>query len=303
MAVEATIKTATFSYNTTDGLTGLTIVNISDKSYQSETDYPVWGVENLSEIGDFWMMPLWGIVSPDSAENYSSNDLKTAHKPSLYLPRLTSLSRSSGLPMQSHQNLPGVEFADNGLSAVSSMATSNLGLMDYTGEGNLALAQQWSRLSKSADSMAKALNLVWTDYAANAVVGTKGSPGTGPENDIILRLVTTYRVGIRYHLGYAVPGIIVLALLILTSVLVLFALVLGVATLAKMKRYLNATSAGRVMASVLHPPFTTARNVDNDTPTSEWLETEGRMSISTGKTMQASRLEPGFGKVQGQTPP
>ncbi|KAI9373912.1 hypothetical protein BJX61DRAFT_551900 [Aspergillus egyptiacus] len=293
MAVEATIKTTTFSYNTTDGLAGLTVVNVTDKLYQSETEYPVWGVENLSEIGDFWMMPLWGIVSPDSAAKYASDGLQTVQKPSLYLPRISSFSRSSGLSTESHQNLPGVEFADNGLSAVSSMATSTLGSMDYTGEGNLALAQQWSRLSKSTDSMARVLNLVWTDYAANAVVGTKGSPGPGPDNDI-RRAVTAYRVGIRYHLGYAAPGAIVLALLILTSALVLLALVLGRATLAKMKRYLNATSAGRVMVSVLHPPFVTTRNVDNDTPTSEWLETEGRMIISTGKTMKASILVKSF---------
>lgn len=301
MAVEATIKTATFSYNTTDGLAGLTVVNITDKFYQSETDYPVWGVENLSEIGGFWMMPLWGIISSDSAANYSPDDLKTVHKPSLYLPRISRFPRSNGLTTESHQNLPGAEFADDGLSAVSSMATGTLGLMDYTGEGNLALAQLWSRLSKSADSMAKVLNLVWTDYAANTVVGTKGSPGPGPENDI-LRPVTTYRVGIRYHLGYAVPGIIVLALLILTSVLDLVALVLGRATLSKVKRYLNATSAGRVLVSVLHPPLATTGNVDNDTPTIEWLETEGRMLISTGKTMQVLRLEPNSRKVEGQTP-
>ncbi|KAL4769223.1 hypothetical protein BDW60DRAFT_210308 [Aspergillus nidulans var. acristatus] len=301
MAVEATIKTATFSYNTTADLAGLRVVNITDKFYQSETDYPLWGVENLSEIGDFWMMPLWGIMSSDSAANYSPDDLKTVHKPSLYLPRIGSFPRSSGLTTQSHQNLPGAEFADNGLSAVSSMASSTLGLMDYTGEGSLALAQLWSRLSKSADSMARVLNLVWTDYAANAVVGTKGSPGPGPGDDI-LRPVTTYRVGIRYHLGYAVPGIIVLGLLILTSVLDLVAIVLGRATLSKMKRYLNATSAGRVMVSVQHSTHATIRNVDNDTPTIEWLETEGRMIISTGKTMQMSRLEPGFGEVEGQTP-
>jgi hypothetical protein len=57
------------------------------------------------------------------------------------------------------------------------------------------------------------------------------------------------------------------------------------------------------MVSVLHPPLATTRNLDNDTPTIEWLETEGRMLISTGKTMQVLRLEPSFRKVEGQTPP
>lgn len=51
MAIEATLKSVTFSYNATDDLTGLSVLNITDKVYQSEADHPVWGVVNLSVIG------------------------------------------------------------------------------------------------------------------------------------------------------------------------------------------------------------------------------------------------------------
>ncbi|KAL4865247.1 hypothetical protein BDV12DRAFT_175013, partial [Aspergillus spectabilis] len=57
------------------------------------------------------------------------------------------------------------------------MSFSRSGLMDYAGEGNLAKSRRWSTLSRSAESMTTVLNLVWTDYVANAVVGTKGSHG------------------------------------------------------------------------------------------------------------------------------
>ncbi|KAL6236188.1 hypothetical protein BDW75DRAFT_250345 [Aspergillus navahoensis] len=299
-AVEATIKTVTFSYNTTDDLTGLTVLNITDKNYQSEAEYPVWGVENLSDIGRFWMMPLWDLVSPEVAANYSWDQLQTVQKASLFLPRTTVLPWSSGgLVTQSQQNLPGAEFPDVGLNAISSMAFGALGVRDHTGEGNLAVAQKWSTLSKSAESMAKVLNLVWTDYAVNAVVGTKGSPGPGL-GSTTLRSVTTYRTAIRYDLGYAIPAIVVLAILALTSFLVLIAILLGRATLAKMKRYLNATSSGRIMVSTLHRPLVAAREVDNDTPTDKWLESEGRINFTAGKTMPMPGPVPGVGNAENK---
>ncbi|KAJ5264535.1 hypothetical protein N7505_007328 [Penicillium chrysogenum] len=44
MAIEATIMSVTFSYNATDEITGLSVLNITGKVYQSEADHPVWGV-------------------------------------------------------------------------------------------------------------------------------------------------------------------------------------------------------------------------------------------------------------------
>lgn len=233
------------------------------------------------------MIPLWGLVSHEAAANYPSDRLKTVQKLSLFLTRLTSLSRSSGVVTQSRQNLPGVEVPDAGLGAVASMTYSTQGLADYTGEGNLGMAQQWSKLSESAEFMTKALNLVWTDYAANAVFGTNRSlsPGT-----TMLRPVSTRHPAIRYNLGYAVPAIVVFAILLLTSFLVVVALLLGRATVSKMRRYLHATSAGKLMASasVLPRTLTAARQVDNYTLTSEWLESVGRINVVAGKSTPLS---------------
>lgn len=71
-------------------------------------------------------------MSHEAATNYPSDRLETVQKPSLFLPRMTSSSRSSGVVTQSRQNLPGVEFPDAGLGAVASMAYSTQGLADYT---------------------------------------------------------------------------------------------------------------------------------------------------------------------------
>lgn len=75
------------------------------------------------------------------------------------------------------------------------------------------------------------------------------------------------------------------AILLLIFFLVVAALLLGRATLSKMRRYLHATSAGRLMASasVLPRSLTATREVDNDTLTGEWLESVGRIDVVAGK--------------------
>ncbi|KAL4861593.1 hypothetical protein BDV12DRAFT_203859 [Aspergillus spectabilis] len=311
MAIAATIKTVTFSFNTTDGLTGLTVLNITDKTYATGTDQPIWAVESLSvDMGQFWMRPLWGLVSAEAAAHYSPEQLKTIQKPSLLLPRSKMLPRGNGVVPQDTQNLPGVEFPNAGMDAVAGMAYGTSGLIDYTGEGNLALSRRWNVLLRSADSMARVMDLVWTDYVANAVVGTKGSPqesgnsGSGSSSSssaVPRRDVTTYRTAIQYHLPYAIPAVIMLAILALTSFLALVAFLLGRATLAKMKRYLNATSTGRIMISALHRPLVVARGVDNDTPTGEWVATEGKIGVSAGKIMPVPLLNPGLGGAERST--
>jgi hypothetical protein len=307
MAVEATIKTVSFAINTTNDLTGLTVLNITDKTYTSDAEYPLWGVENLPvDMDPFWMRPLWGLVSQEATANYSTRQLKTTQKPSLLLPRTGMLPRGSGVGLQDSQNLPGVAFPDAGMDAVSGMYFGSTGLMDYTGEGNLALSRRWNTLSRSPESMAKVMNLVWTDYAANAVVGTKGSPrepgeSSSSSSSTVLRRVMIYRTAIQYHIAYAVPAAIVLAVLTLVASVALLVLLLGCATLAKMKRYLNATSAGRIMVSVLHRPAVVARGMDNDTPTDEWVQAEGRVEVITGKILPVPALNPGPGSAERST--
>jgi hypothetical protein len=92
-----------------------------------------------------------------------------------------------------------------------------------------------------------------------------------------------------------------LANLALTSRLALVAFLLGRATLSKMKRYLNATSAGRLIASALHQPLVVTRGVDNDTPTDEWVGAEGRIEVSAGKIMPVPVVGPGLGLAESST--
>ncbi|KAI9374120.1 hypothetical protein BJX61DRAFT_532594 [Aspergillus egyptiacus] len=267
MAAEAIIKTVIFSFNKTNDLSGLSILDITDKNYPSEAEKPLWGVENLLDTK----------FSHEAAANFSPDELQTVQKSSLFLPWSPSL-----FVWETSQNLPGVELHEIGLRFIDEVSSVPLSRTDYTGARNLAMARRWITLSKSAESMATALNLFWTDYAANAVVGTKGSPG--PSSNTVLRPVATYRHAVLYDLAYAVPAAVVLAVLVIVSFLTLVALLLGRATLAKMKRYLNVTSSGRLMLSVLNWPLA-VQSASNDTPTDDWLQSNGRINITAGKHM------------------
>ncbi|KAL2144067.1 hypothetical protein VTI28DRAFT_9678 [Corynascus sepedonium] len=119
---------------------------------------------------------------------------------------------------------------------------------DYSRRMNLALKRRWEILSRSANTVAKIPNLIWTDLAANMVIGTKSLAGLPTDKRV---LVTVYNKRIRYHMPYAVPAIIVLALLVLTSLSTACAALLGRTSLDKMKRYLNNTLVGRIMTITL----------------------------------------------------
>lgn len=172
MTAKATIKRVTFKFNGTDDLSALKVTEINDKVYPNEESKPLWGVERSdSDLAD--VRPLWGLVSSPDQGNIS---LYTLRKESLYLPGYADgfvrFSPNGGL-----QNLPGVDFYVKGITSVFQEADSSQYLPDYTGSMNLAMNRRWQELSKSADTTAKILNLIWTDVSANGVVGTRGLHG------------------------------------------------------------------------------------------------------------------------------
>jgi hypothetical protein len=142
------------------------------------------------------------------------------------------------------------------------------------------------------------LELVWTDIAANAVVGTKGwglddpaatgevdvpgrkrdggaGAGGGRVNDQVL--VTVYRRRLRYRLPYMVPAVVVLALATAVLGTWLVLLVMGRTGPAKMRRLLDATSPGRILGGFLWPnKSATLRS------TNEWVKTVGTRVVTVG---------------------
>lgn len=288
--VEALIKTVKFAFNATDDLSGLSILDITDKTYPNETAKPLWGVENL-DIGQEVMPPLWGLVSPEAVATVQTGKLQTLRKESLFLPGFGSVAGAA--PSTDSQNLPGVQFFLSGLSVAHSVGPlENMQSIDYSGITSLAMSRRWTDLSRSAGSISTILNLIWTDYAANAVVGTKGLAATqqghsagakldDPETGAGVTLpVTVYNRRVKYHLPYAVPAFVVLLFLLLSLLLSLGALLFGQTSLAKLRRYLNATSTGRLLTSTLESP---PGVVDNDGPSNTWTETSGKVMFSTGR--------------------
>ena len=283
-AAQAVIKTVHFLFNGTDDLSGLQVLRIEDKTYPNEDAKPLWGVEN-TEIPLADANALWGLVSPDAAAK--ATNLSTLRKESLLLPGYPLFP---GMGPTSYQNLPGVDFSDQAIATAYSIGNSDNGLPDYSGMSNLAMFRRWKDLSGSPELSAKILNLVWTDIATNAVVGTKSmAPSQGnsvTESDTTTTssaatvAVTPYHRQVKYHLTYAIPGIVVLTFLLISAVLTSCAGLFGLTGLSKMRRYLNATSAGRIMTSnIVH--FTAGKY--NDMSTKEWIENGGTIKFAVGR--------------------
>ena len=221
--------------------------------------------------------PLWGILSPNTSP--LPQNISTTQQPSLRLPGLITaagiLSRGNDyiLPTAG-QNLPAVDFYVQALQnafTISSPGTVGYeGYADYSGlTAGLALYGKWQNLSASADGAAQILKLVWTDIAANSVVGTKGweGQGSGP-------VVTVFHRKVRYDLLYMVPAVVVavLALVVVGTWVVL--MVLGRTGPGKMRRLLDATSTGRVLGGVLWPTEAAAvRGTDG------WVKTVGTRAV------------------------
>lgn len=278
------------------------VTDLVDKSYRDEASKPLWGVENAGERFKN-AKPLWGLVNPD---HESDVNLFTLRKESLWLPGFNS--RARGVLNRGYQNLPGVDFYSDVLTDMYNMGSLLKGT-DYSGKSNLAMYRLWQDLSRTPTSAARILNLIWTDIAANAVVGTKsiasemelraGDDATAVARDASMIPVIVYRKPVRYRLPYATPAI---CLLVCTLCIILAASVLtllGRTGPFEMRQYLNETSAGRLLASSLYahgPGGELAVGVEKSA--SKWISTAGMKQITLGSgTAMAAESGTELGKV------
>lgn len=284
-ALKATIRTVTFTYNGT-GISSLNVTSTKPKTYTTLGDVPVWGVETVSLPGvDYTtMQPLWGILGTansyeKSASTYAKVDnFSTITQSSLYLPGFMDneayLLTQGGTDtlLNFPQNMPGLNFYAKALQIATSIsapyaatsksnATYYQGGADYSGFSSLALFAKWQNLTSSANTAGRILDLVWTDYSANAVVGTRGwglstsqqgtaeilqvNPTTAP--------VIVYQRIIRYRLPFATPAFATLAALLAILVVLLILVTKRKSNAAQMRAMLEATSVGRVAAMGLWP--------------------------------------------------
>jgi len=289
-ASKASIKSVSFRYNGTAGLKSLDILDIKSKSYASDDEKPLWGVENLKlRLRD--TNPVWGITLPEYDKN---PNISTARQEFLYLPGLASgfiggKVLSPG-PTNAIQYFAGIDFYSNAMATTYNQdrvdSNSFYGLPDYTGRSNLAMYNQWQQLSRNSSTVARVINLIWTDISANSVVGTKSQLPSEPLQMVqkreevpmtVVVPITVYVRQVRFHLRYGIPAFITLALAIPLALAGLLFMVFGRAAPTNMRRYLDYTSAGRLLAMFLYtndcPPGATRAN---------WVRLVGGKRIDLG---------------------
>lgn len=303
-SVKATVRTASFVYNGT-GLDSLTINNTQPKSYPDTSSLPLWGVEDMQSPRTIsYSPPLWGIVGRANTTLPSTPyNLSTTAKESLYLPGFQGdtyllVNGMDSLPM-TKQNLPGVEFYAQALFTTTSITRPGISTWnnyaDYSGQTSLALFAKWQQLSASAAGAGRILDLIWTDVAANAVLGTKGwgltsvaaSASTAPKStkrevgpagsDHVKVPIVVYEKYIRYRLPFAVPAFVVLSLTTAVLCALIILCVTGRTGPKRMRRLLEDTSVGRTLGVLLWP------EKKKGLGTGEWTEAVGTRNVMIGR--------------------
>ncbi|KAK4243464.1 hypothetical protein C7999DRAFT_36207 [Corynascus novoguineensis] len=303
-AVRATIKTVHFStdkgsdpatqFQTNQGLLSFRVTNITAKHYPNPEAYPLWGVEDtgrsLREL-----TPLWGLVSPAYRAAQFPN-ISFVQQPSLYLvglgnhirykPTLPKLSISFG----NRQNLPGAEFpfaVANTLYDVSEGISDSSWPFDLIGRADMAVFTRWQTLTATPEGTAKMVNLLWTDLAASAVVGTKGiATGTSPSSSFpdgrgagagggggAFHVRPAIR-RTRYHSAYGIPAFVLLVALVLLTTGALVASCTRLSTIEKLRVRLQQLSAGRIFTIVLYPGESDFRM-----PPKQWSRVSGSKTV------------------------
>ena len=289
-ATKATIKTVDFRYNATretgHTLKALSVVNVSPKAYPKKESMPLWGVETVNfTLSD--MSQLWGIINPE-LEN--AKNLSTMRSPHLYLPGFSGFLSSSpgGL-----DNIPGTNGAKNALHAIYDVgsASSSSGINDYSGTINYAMLAKWREYSKSHQGMATVMNLIWTDIAANYLMGSrswntkadwlppnlqdpkykKRQAVSASDEDGQTRVpVQVYHRTIRYQWYFAIPALTSLLLVGMVVAGAFLLMVFGRGTPSRIDHYLVHLSSGRLLGSMQYP------RENKEAPTSEWITRVGR---------------------------
>ncbi|RCI11398.1 hypothetical protein L249_7142 [Ophiocordyceps polyrhachis-furcata BCC 54312] len=261
-ATKATIKTVTLSYNDTGDddsrLAGLSALAIRDKQYPDEASMPLWAVEDVGNrylAGEIGL--IWGLISP---EHEGRANLTTYRQPWLYLPGRMSTWNDQIPFMSDGSNLAGSDFASNmwlaaycnnldrearHLASFENCDSKQI----YKASSNIAMWTKWQRLTAQAGTASQVANLIFTDFAASAVVGVK------PRNRHEQFLVTPRVLVIRYKLPYAVPALVSAAVVCaVVCVSVVFACTGKDEGLAGIRKHVQRLSPGRIYTTVLASP-------------------------------------------------
>lgn len=296
-ATKAVIKTVRFRFDstinkTTDALDGLDVLFIRDKQYTNEDAViPTWGFENPKPTYNVSTInPLWGIIDPSFANNANITTIQSSH---FYIPQsqVSYASDYSILGSDCGDNLPGIR-APSELWAVVFSGLGSSQTFSYTGQNNQQLRSFWSSMAVDANGFSKALRLIWTDFASNYLVGTKGlhtnsyvqpsvnglqkratASGSQPVHTVwILR----HRIR-GYNFLYGIPAIICVCICTGAILLALKSMLAGRGTVAQLRFYLFNVTSGRVLAAYVYPEQDTEGR--RYSSTSKWVTEVGHKPI------------------------
>ena len=263
-AAKASIKEVHFRSNGTHSLKSLKVEGITEKTYREGDSKPLWGVENTDQqLSD--TRALWGLVASQYQNRSDLNTIRSAH---LYLPGFAD--NFSTVPRRGYQNLPGVTFHTDALGPAYSLSSSTAwsGTQDYSGKVDLGLYIKWQALSADPSTAGKIIDLIWTDVAANAVLGARGSiPSSFSENpqkresnsfnsqqqNSAQVRVTVYEQRVHYHRLFAIPAFVALFLTICVALGAFVSAIIGNARPARIQHYLTHLSSGRILSTLLYP--------------------------------------------------
>jgi hypothetical protein len=244
-ALYASVADVTFLTNGTVELTNLQVSSVRPRSYQSQSDAPLWAVEKTGfKIQD--IAPFWALV--DNSYDAKDANLFTRRGTGLYLPAGYSLVNSF-TDLDSTDATAGPLAPTTALGAVYANAaatvSSDTRVLDYSGATNYPFFIKWQQLSRDPDSSAAIINLVWTDIMANYVVGTLSNLNRRNGSSSPNIVVESFEHAVCYDLRYAVPAFVFLFLYALAMVLVMALCVLRRATLRDIRALLAQTATGR----------------------------------------------------------
>jgi hypothetical protein len=253
--LKAFVMDVAFAMNGSASLSNLYVESATPRTYETNATTPLWAIENTGmNIGD--VAPYWGLVD-DRYE--TSPNLWTMRKPSVYLPAgagsevglVTDDASAGAFGPASVLQAVYVDALNFGLGPTSD------GLPDYTGKTNFPIFLRWQSLSRQAGTASTIINLIWTDIAANYLIGAKSNPGSGvsgPSGNVqtLISGVRLFNRVTTYDLRYAIPAFIFLAVYIAILGFALILRVLNRAKLGYMKDLLNQTAAGRAVTIERH---------------------------------------------------
>lgn len=284
---KASIKNVQFRFNVTSkpDLQSLKVLNVIEKTYANQSAMPLWGVET-PKMRLYDIDPLWGLIDPALA---NSVNLSTIRSNRLYLPAsAVNIFTSSLSPSYAgHEFVPASSIPPKAwYSAYYSSGSMNA---EYTGANNLQLYLKWREMSQNASGAAEILNLIWTDYSANALVGTKSwisgnqlPPDLQKRQSSIISSgqtanqvpVHVYERKIRYRWAFGIPAALSLIMVGIICLAALGSLLSGRGTPTRVRHYMWRLSAGRILASFTYP-----RDGTIGSDTKRWTHEVGRKDI------------------------